>query len=181
MKDINIYLISGKARHGKTSTANYIRDYFSSVGLKSVVTSYAKYIKMFAMELTDWNGSDDDKPRELLQTLGCEVIREKLGKEDFFIKRLDDDIDVYSEFVSNVIIDDARLPIEIDYFKNKYPMQVKSIKVIRPNFENNLTNKEQNHSTELALDEYSGFDYIIYNDGTLDDIKDKIFDLMKRS
>ena len=28
--------------------------------------------------------------------------------------------------------------------------------------------------TETALDEYNSYDYVIHNDGTLDDLKDKV-------
>lgn len=134
---------------------------------------------MYAKEISDWDGNPDTKPRELLQQLGTEVIREKLGKEDLFVKRIDDDLDVYNEFVDIVCIDDARLPIEIDYFKDRYPNVIKSVHIIRPNFENDLNAKQQKHRTEIGLDNYDKYDYTIMNDGTLDDLRAKIYKLME--
>ncbi len=172
MKDnFKIYLISGKARHGKTTLAHYIKDYYNSVGKKCVATSFAKYIKLYACELTSWDGSEETKPRELLQQLGSEVIREKLKKNDFFVKRLHDDIDVYNLFADAAVIDDARLPLEIDYFKNIFKDKVVSIKIVRPHFQNNLSISEQNHMTEIGLDNYDLYDYTIVNDASLEELR----------
>ena len=49
----------------------------------------AEYNKKNAYDIAKkkkWNLTEEDKPRELLQTLGTSIIREKLGKEDLFIK-----------------------------------------------------------------------------------------------
>ncbi len=178
-ENLTIYLISGKARHGKTTSANMIKDYYKSLGKNSLVTSYGKYIKMYVKEITDWDGRDETKPRELLQSLGTEVIRKKLGKEDFYVKRLDEDMDVYNEFVEAVMIDDVRLPIEIEYFKERYPERIKTIHIIRPEFESELTGKQKSHITEVGLDNYSDYDYTILNDGSLEDLREKINTLIE--
>ena len=176
-ENLTIFLISGKARHGKTTSANMIKDYFKLHDEDSVVTSYGKYIKMFAKELTDWDGFSEPKPIELLQNLRTGIIREKLGKNEFFVKRIDEDLDVYNEFVKAVMLDDVRLPIEMDYFKEKYD-NIITMHINRPNFEDDLSVKARQHRTETALDNYKGFDYMIENDGTLDDLRAKLYDLM---
>ncbi len=178
-ENLTIYLISGKARHGKTTTANMIKDYYTSIGKKSLVTSYGKYIKMYVKEITDWDGRDETKPRDMLQSLGTEVIRKKLGKEDFYVKRLDEDMDVYNEYVDAVMIDDVRLPIEMDYFLDRYPERIKTIHVVRPNFESELTSKQKGHETEIGLDNYSKYDYTILNDGSLDDLRTKVYSIIE--
>lgn len=178
-ENLTIILISGKARHGKTTFANMLKEEHALIGRKAVATSYAKYLKLYAKELTDWDGENDTKPRKFLQDLGTE-IRKSLGKPEFFVKRLEDDIDVYSQFASTVMVDDARLPIEIEYFKNKYHNRVKTIKIIRPNFVNSLGELEQAHETENELNNYEAFDYTIMNDGTLEDLRTKARDLLER-
>ena len=45
-------------------------------GKKVIFSRAGKYIKFYAMEITGWDGSEESKPRELLQTLGTDVIRE---------------------------------------------------------------------------------------------------------
>lgn len=51
------------------------------------------------MEMTDWDGSEESKPRKLLQELGTDVIRNKLNKAEMFIERQLDDIEIYSYFM----------------------------------------------------------------------------------
>lgn len=177
--NLKIFLISGKARHGKTTLAHDIKEYYESIGLRCVATSYAKYIKMYATEITKWDGREDTKPRELLQQLGAEVIREKLGKKDFFVKRLHEDMELYSIYLDVVVIDDARTPLEIDYFKELFKENVISIKIIRPNFKNDLSDSERNHITEVGLDNYENYDYTIMNDASLDDLKLATGELLK--
>ena len=79
------------------------------------------------------------------------------------------------------MIDDVRLPIEMDYYKERYPERIKTIHIIRPNFESDLSDKARKHRTETGLDDYKEFDYIIYNDGTLDDFREKIYKLMEEN
>ena len=64
-----IYLVSGKARHGKDTFSGYLKDVYASNGKKVIVTQLAKYIKYYAKEITGWNLTEEDKPRELLQKL----------------------------------------------------------------------------------------------------------------
>ena len=134
---------------------------------------------MFAQELTDWDGNPETKPRQLLQDLGTGIIREKLGRNDFFVKRIDEDFDVYNEYVNTVMVDDVRLPIEMDYYLERYPERIKTIHIIRPDFENDLTGKQRQHVTEIGLDNYDKYDYTIMNDGTLDDLREKVCALIE--
>ena len=114
---MKVFLISGKARNGKDTMANFNVDYYAKNNKKTVKTGYAKYIKMFATELTDWDGSEETKSeyRSFLQDLGTQVIRQKMNRPDFFVKRIVEDIFVYENYVEAVIIADVRFPIEIDY------------------------------------------------------------------
>ena len=109
-----LYLLSGKARSGKDTIANIIKDYYESIGKKVVITSFAKYIKMYAKEITGWNGEEATKPRTLLQELGTEIVREKLGKENIYALRMLDDIDIYNYFADVVIIKDVRFLHELE-------------------------------------------------------------------
>ena len=83
----NIYLICGKARHGKDTFSGFLKETYEANGKKAIITHLSKYIKYYAMEMTGWDLSDETKPRELLQKLGTDVIRQKLGKEKLFIEK----------------------------------------------------------------------------------------------
>ncbi len=164
-----IYLISGKARHGKDTFSGYLKEVYEEHGKKVIVTQLSKYIKYYAREITGWNLTEEDKPRELLQTLGTGIIREKLGKDDLFINRMIDDIDIFSCFYDAIIISDVRLKKEIDDLRDVFPDLV-SINIFRPNFDNGLTEEQKNHKTEIDLDDYDKFNEQIINT-TLEELK----------
>lgn len=175
-KEAKIYIISGKARAGKDTTGSYIKEYYESKGKKVINLAFADYIKMYAKKISNWDGSDETKPRSLLQELGTDLIRNKID-EYFFINRMIEDIKVYSYFFDIIIITDARLAKEIISIKDNFK-DVTSINIERPNQESELTAKEQNHITETGLEGFEDYDYIITNDGTLENLKNKVINLI---
>lgn len=173
---MKIYVISGKARHGKDTVASFIKEIYEKKNLKVINLSYGSYIKMYAKEISNWNGEEETKPRELLQQLGTEVIREKIDK-DFFVKRICDDIRVYSYYFDVITISDARFINEVTWPK-KYFDNVINIRVIRDNYDSVLSSKQQKHLTETALDEYNDYDFVIHNDSNLEDLNKKVINLV---
>ena len=173
-----IYVISGKARHGKDTVAIDIKEIYEKKGLKVINLAYGSYIKEYAKKISNWDGNEETKPRELLQELGTDIIRKQID-HDFFVRRLCEDILVYSYYFDIITISDARFPNELEWPKKKFD-NVISIKVIRDNYDSVLSEKEQKHLTEVALDEYNSYDYVIHNDGTLDDLKEKVSDVVRK-
>ncbi len=161
-KNPKIYLISGKARHGKDTFSNYLKEEYEKNNKKVIVTQLSKYIKYYAREMTGWDLSEETKPREFLQILGTNVIREKLKKDDLFIKRMKDDIDIFSYFYDAIIISDVRFKKEIDDLRNYFPNLI-AIHINRPNFDNGLTEEQKKHKTEIDLDDYDKFNEQIIN------------------
>ncbi|HIQ91186.1 MAG TPA: hypothetical protein IAB27_06155 [Candidatus Coprosoma intestinipullorum] len=172
-----IILISGKARAGKDTTALLLGKIYEEEGKKIVNLAYGNYIKEYAKKISNWDGRDETKPRSLLQRLGTDIIRNKIDP-NFFVKRLCDDIEVYSYFFDVITVSDARFPNELDTPCEMFEDVIK-IKIVRDNFQSNLTDTEKKHITETALDNYDDFDYIIHNDGTISDLREKILKLVK--
>ena len=155
---MRIFLIAGKAGCGKNEVANIIKETLSN----TVITSFSKYIKLFTLELTEWDGRDITKPREYLQNMGDKL---RAIDEDFLTKRILEDLEVYKrEGILNVIISDVRLVHELEYFKNLDNYDVVTIRVNCSNSVRDLTDSERLHHTETALDTYQKFDYVVYND-----------------
>ena len=177
MKEAKIFLLAGKARTGKDTMASEIIKYYQNKNKKVVRLGFSDYIKNYAMKITDWDGSDENKPRDLLQMLGTDIVREKINK-DFFINRLCEDIIVYSYFFDVIVLSGARFPNELDIPKSKFK-NVTIIKMERPNNENNLTEKQKKHITEHALEDYQNYDYLIVNDGDEDNLRKKAQDLLE--
>ena len=99
-EDAKIIVISGKARSGKDKTTVFLKEEFEKKGKKVIVLSYSKYIKDYAVNVSGWNGSEEEKPRSLLQFLGTDIIRKRIG-EHFFIKSMIQDIILYRYFFDN--------------------------------------------------------------------------------
>lgn len=157
-----IYIMCGKAKHGKDTFSAYLRDVYKNNGKEIIVTQLSKYIKYYAREMTGWDLSEESKPRELLQQLGTGVIREYLKKEDLFINRMIEDIDVFSCFYDAIIISDVRLKKEINDLRQAFPDLV-CVHINRPDFDNGLTEEQKNHKTEIDLDDFDNFDVKIVN------------------
>ena len=172
-----IFLISGKARAGKDTTAKFIKQEYEKKNMKVINLQYSSYIKEYAKVITNWDGSEETKPRELLQVLGTDIIRNKLGA-DFFVKKLVEDIKVYSFFYDIITISDVRLKIEIDIPRNKFD-NIYALRINRPNFDNGLTEEQRNHPTEIDLDDYEDFDFILTNDGTIPDLGKKVSNMLE--
>lgn len=159
-----IFLLSGKARSGKNEISKIIERYYSNK--KCITISFGYYIKDYVKRISDWDGSEETKPRELLQHLGIELVRNKIDKR-LFIDRILQDIEIFSYFYDIIVISDVRLLDEITILKENYPDST-SIRVVRNNYENNLTEEQKNHLTETDLDNFNDFDYIVNNDDNLE-------------
>lgn len=160
-----LILLSGKAQNGKTTMANIMKKQLESKGYHVVITQYAYYIKDLAKRYLSWNGLKDDKGRELLQTLGTSVIRQKLNKPNFHVGRICEDIEICQDCVDYVIVDDARFLNEIYYPKAMFGEKVISVRINRINSDgtkyiSSLTKEQQEHISEIELDEFN-FDFTI--------------------
>lgn len=167
-----IYVVSGKARHGKDTTCEIIKEIYEEENVKVINLAYGSYIKEYAKKISDWDGNEETKPRKLLQVLGTDIIRKKIDP-DFFVKRLCEDIKVYSYFFDIITISDARFINEVVVPKEMFD-DVVTVRIIREGFKGDLTTDELKHETEIALDNFNDYDYILKNDGTVADLKVKI-------
>lgn len=174
MKNFKIFLISGKARSGKGEVSKIIRDYYKDK--KTIIISFGHYIKDYAKRISDWDGNEYTKPRELLQQLGIEIIKNKID-DKLFIRRIVEDISVFSYFYDIIIVNDVRLVDEIETLKEKYK-DITSIRINRNNFDNKLTDNQKKHITEIDLDNYEKFDYYVENESKVD-LKNKIEEILK--
>ena len=173
---MKIIFIGGKANSGKDTAAEYIDEYYRSRGLDVVNIQISYYIKMYAKEIAKWDGDNETKPRQLLQDLGTELIRKQID-EYFFIKRIIQDIDIYSRYFDVITISDGRLPEEFAAVKLAYPETV-TVHVTRPGYSSKLSRDQKAHVTETLVDEIE-YDLELVNDGTLEEFQTKCIDLVR--
>lgn len=176
-----LILLSGKAGSGK--------DTFYSILNKHISCSryaLADPIKTIAKSMFDWNGEKDEKGRKLLidigQYLGCEKddidenIKNKLDKvfsRDMLIWPKTINLKIMPSRKTFSIITDWRMIKELEYFKIFFD----KIYTIRINRDTHINVND--FKTESELDDFN-FDFIIDNNGTIDDFEEKIKDLKRR-
>lgn len=159
--DRKIYLFAAKARHGKDTACEYYSKLLQADNKNVLHTLYAKYLKQYAKDYFGWNGEEETKPRELLQILGTDIIRKELNKPDFHVNRICEDIEILSKYFNRFLISDCRFPNEVLVPKQKFGDDVVAIRIVRTNFVSDLTPIQQQHESETALDDFTGFDYVI--------------------
>lgn len=160
--NILVYLISGRARNGKGTASKILKKEYEKRGFRVCEIQIMRTLKEYLKDYFGWDGKEETKPRKMLQQIGTDIIREKMNKPFFHIDRLTGDIEVLSNFFDIFIVNDIRLPLEIETIKERFP-NVVSIHVTRKDYVSPLKVSEQVHITELALNDYDEFDYKIVN------------------
>ena len=161
--------ISGKAGHGKDTLAGFLKEDLERRGKKVLVTHYGDLIKYVCKTFFNWNGLKDQAGRTLLQHVGTEGVRSK--SPDYWVRFVCDMLTFFNGEWDYVLIPDARFPNEIDMLREK-GFDVTHIRITRPEF-NMLTEEQQKHKTETALDDYHDNRVEIINDGTAEDLRNK--------
>lgn len=171
--------LSGYARSGKDTVAellvlNYgfkrmafadgIRD--ALVALNPILHDgyrINEIVKMYGWEVA----KSKDEVRRLLQVMGTEVGR-KLIHEDIWVWRLFNAIGEGER----IVIPDVRFPNEARMIESQ------GGEVWRINRHNHTAVND--HISEHAMDNHM-FKRVVYNDGTLDDLADEVFMLMRHA
>lgn len=164
---MKVICISGKAQHGKEETAIAMSAALKSRGNSVLITHYADLLKYICKNFFEWDGQKDERGRELLQTLGTNTIR--FQNPGYLVNFLADSLGWSSDLWDYVLIPDCRFPNEIDVLKER-GFDTVHVRVIRDGFESPLTEEQQRHASETALDD-APCDYYINNIGSLDDLR----------
>ena len=170
--------IIGKKYHGKDTIADMIvgRYGYHKISFANPLKEGCRHIFGLTDEQLYGSAKDlvDDfwmvTPRELLQFLGTELLRNQLYDimphigNAIWIQRLEktliDNPDI------NYVIPDIRFQNELDMLRNHNAI---IIKVHRPN----LSNRDE-HISETGVDLLEGFDKLVLNDSTIDALYKKV-------
>ena len=187
--------ISGKALSGKDTSANMLKRLymypdttykFYANNLKDmkvyapvIIVHFADMLKETAKvmcDLDDWDVNDQDGKRQTIKWLGITVreLLQKLGTcvrqgidNEFWIKSLYAD----NEYTGNMIIADVRFPEEVKSIKDRGGVILRLVRDGAGAGE---------HISETALDDYKDWDYIIDNNGTLEDLFENLREFSKK-
>lgn len=172
---MKVICISGKAQHGKDTTANVLKEALESQNRSVLVAHYGDLLKYICRTFFGWDGEKDEYGRSLLQRVGTDIIRKQ--QENYWVNFIVDISKFFPNEWDYVLIPDSRFPNEIDHLKEA-GLDVIHVRVRRDGFNSPLTEEQQKHPSETALD-FVEPDYILLNDGTLWDLKKQICDMTK--
>lgn len=194
--------ISGKKRHGKDSVAGIIHRELTLPGLpyrimrrafadslKEEVACFlcgqlqgSPYWEPYAIDrmqelikrMSSNNPGDKEPFRLLLQWWGTE-FRRQMFREDYWIRALEDWVTAWVNALTLikptvVLIPDVRMENEAEFIRKKGGLLVK---VERTGMVDTDT-----HASETALDPFSTWDTIVRNDGSLDDLRKRVLNLL---
>mgnify|MGYP004471739267 FL=1 len=160
---MRIILVSGSARFGKDSAAFMMKELLEKQQKRVLIIHYADNLKLFAKNYFGWSGQKDLEGRKLLQWLGTDVVRKNY--EDTWVDMVVALLKGIKTLYDYVIIPDVRFPNEIDKMCDNFDCV--TVRIIRPNFDNGLTEEQKNHPSETALNNYP-MEYELINDGNLE-------------
>ena len=165
---MEVFLLSGKSASGKDTLANIMREKLEAVGCKTLILHFADLVKFYCKQYWNWNGEKDENGRALLQKVGTDIMRN--FDKDYWTRIIGEflaALNIYENF-DCAFIPDARFPNEIEVVQDYNPQAI-TIRLERYNkygspYTNPLLTSEQlQHASEIGLDEYGYFDYIVEN------------------
>lgn len=168
-----IILLSGKAESGKDTfhkeAEKYINKQYSF--FESTRIAFADAVKDCAKDM-GWNGEKDEKGRSGLIMIG-DGARNYFDKDIWIKKAIRKliDIDSINPAIdrgndSIVFVTDCRYPNEVTMLKDWAESSgniAYSIRVERPNHISRLTQEQLKNDSEMALDNFVEWDYIVEN------------------
>lgn len=169
---MRVILISGKAGHGKDTTANFLKHALEADGYSVLITHYGDLVKYVCKTFFGWNGEKDEAGRTLLQKIGTDTIR--TNRPDYWVSFVSDIMEFFPGEWDYVLIPDYRFPNEVDYIKDA-GFDAVHLRVVREGFVSPLTSEQQAHPSETALDGVRA-DYYITNSGSLKDLQNAVIE-----
>ena len=166
---MKVCCISAKARHGKDTAAEIIKEQLECRGYRVLITHFADLLKFICKQYFGWDGNKDTPGRTLLQYIGTDVVGAKNPAywSEFIVSFLK----LFENEWDYVLIPDCRYQVEVATMERSFDTVV--LRVERPNFDNGLTTEQKSHPSEVDMDNYR-FDTIIYNDSSLEEFKLKL-------
>lgn len=174
---LKVILISGKAQHGKDTSASLMQASLKECGHRVLITHYADLLKYICKSYFGWDGVKDKDGRMMLQHVGTDLIRKQ--NPSFWVDFVAMMLKYCHENWDYVIIPDCRFPNEISTMINN-GFDVVHVRVVRDGFRSPLNEEQQMHPSETALDNVKP-DIYLHNSGSINDLELSIKNLIKEN
>ena len=164
--------ISGKKRSGKDTVGAMVVEWLNEHGFDAAQVAFADQLKDEVAEATGVNRRmqemDKERWRPILQWWGVEFRRHYFG-QDYWVSKMTQKLLAMDEDLA--VVTDVRFRDEADFIRASGGF------VVRVERETGL---QDGHSSETDLDGYSEFQATLSNDGTLDDLEEKVYRFMSQ-
>jgi hypothetical protein len=177
-----IIALSGKIKSGKDTVADIIQQ---NTHNRFVIKKFAERLKRVVSTLTEtpleMNFTQEGK-NILVSEIGLTIgqLQQKVGEglrnvvdNDIWIKLLFTDTDE-----RDWLITDLRYKGESHFLKSKGAILIR-INPSYPGYSATNGTRDPNHSSEIDLDDYTGWDYVIENSGSLEELESKVSEVLK--
>ena len=171
---MKVICISGHAGNGKDHTASCMYDELTNQGCNTLITHYADLVKYVCKSMFGWNGEKDAEGRHLLQYVGTDVVRAQ--EPDYWVDFIISILKLFKDEWDYVLIPDTRFPNEINKLKEE-GFDAIHVRVIRPDYDNGLSEEAKAHISETALDNIP-CDYLLVNPGN-NSYTNKVLEVLK--
>lgn len=173
---MKIICISGKAGHGKDTTAEILKEFLATTcRARVLIAHYGDLLKYICKTFLSWNGKKDEEGRELLQYVGTDVIR--AHSPDYFVDFLVSFARLFLSEWDYMLIPDTRFENEITRWREE-GFDVVHLRVIG-NSRRNMSELQKRHISECALDGITP-DIVIDNTGSLNDLRERVSGVVDR-
>lgn len=163
-----LIVINGMARSGKDTFCNFVRDYS---GHNTFIISSVDDVKEKAKTM-GWDGvSKTEKDRKFLSDLKDLCTWYNDAPFNYIKEQIKY---FYASIHKEIMFIHIREPQEIQKLKNEFP-ELKTLLITNKNVPNITTN-----SADASVYDYQYYDYIIKNDGTLNDLKEAALNFVNR-
>ena len=159
--------MSGKARSGKDTAAEVILGKY-----QGKTFAFADDVKRVAHRVYEWDGTKDARGRKLLQDIGTTG---RNYDENIWVNEVIRNIHWWiwlSDPHQLAVVTDTRYPNEIQRIKHEFS-DVVTIRITRDSVE------KLKHPSETALDQWTDWDYVVENNGSLEEFQKKILEIME--
>lgn len=170
---MKVILISGKAMSGKDTVSKIIEKQLRYQGQRVLIAHYADLVKHICKSMFGWNGEKDEKGRTLLQYVGTDVVRSV--DENYWVKYMTDMLAFFGDNWDYVLIPDCRFKNEISYLK-ECNIDFVHVRVNRGDYQNELSEEQRNHQSEIDLDDIKP-DFYVENNSNLIDLTKNVIQL----
>ncbi len=164
-----IIILSGKQFSGKDTVAKFLLEYLTNykrIGLGDAIKLEYSRRKGLTIEEIETNKSQYRGDLIALGDWG------RMQDPDYWLKRIIEQND-------NVIVPDIRMPHELEVFKANGATTIR-VEAPRDNRAARGVLVKENDPTETLLDNIKEWDFVIQNDGTLEELKVKALEIAKK-